>query len=151
MAKHLSTERMEEWVQTDGGDWESFFRFLEKKAKVARKIQILENTGSGFKSPTEKKCSICDGDHQTNFCRRQKKPSLQLAVGESKMCHVCDQDVYTYKTKDGKSKPNSRIVNCPKFIEANKDRKLQILAEVKKKVRSICKNCSSYNHKSEEC
>ena len=76
VAKHLSTERREEWVQTDGEDWEAFFKFLEKKAKVARKIQILENTGSGFKPPSEKKCSICSGDHYTKFCKNRKKPSL---------------------------------------------------------------------------
>ena len=62
IAGYLDANLIDKWVESGGDNWESFFKFLERSAKLARQKQILENTGlraAPISSPAEdSSCSI---------------------------------------------------------------------------------------------
>ena len=47
---HLTPEQLIWWVKTDASDWNAFYCFLEKQAKEASQIQVLQNTTIGCKT-----------------------------------------------------------------------------------------------------
>ena len=72
-------------------------------------------------------------------------------MGEKKLCQDCDQDAQKYKASKGKFQVTYRATACPKFKSANLNAKIGFLNQIKKKIGFICKFCSGYNHKSEDC
>ena len=40
--KNLTPEQLVWWVKTNASDWNAFYCFLEKQAKEARQIQVLQ-------------------------------------------------------------------------------------------------------------
>ena len=66
VSKHLTPKQLVWWVKTEGSkDWNAFYCFLEKQAKEAHQIQVLQNTAHGCKqqSAVEQKCIHCGGGH----------------------------------------------------------------------------------------
>ena len=58
VSKHLTPEQLIWWVKEDATDWNTFYCFLEKQAKVACEVQVLWNICFG--SPTPAKDSSCE-------------------------------------------------------------------------------------------
>ena len=77
VTKHLSTEDMKSQVNSGATDWNSFFCFLEKLAKSACQVQVLNETRSGFNAVTQKKCDHCAGDHLTKFLQQEGRISIE--------------------------------------------------------------------------
>ena len=51
VSKYLTAKQLVWWVKTEGNkDWNVFYCFLEKQAKEACQIHVLQNTVHGCKS-----------------------------------------------------------------------------------------------------
>ena len=55
-----------------------------------------------------------------------------------------------FKCSDG-TKVSFRAFTCPKFKSANYAAKIELLNLTKKKVGVLCKHCSAFTHKSDDC
>ena len=64
VSRYLTPKQLVRWVKTDASDWNAFYCFLEKQAKEARWIKVLQNTALGCKQPlaVKKKCIHCSRD-----------------------------------------------------------------------------------------
>ena len=64
VSKYLTPEQLVWWVKQDASDWNAFYCFLEKQAKEACWIQVLQNTALSCKQPSavEKKYIHCSGE-----------------------------------------------------------------------------------------
>ena len=92
MSKYLTPKQFVWWVKTEASDWNAFYCFLEKQAKEACQIQVLQNTALGCKQPSavENKCIHCGSDHGSKHCKSnwpnkvdRPKGRLQLAINSS--------------------------------------------------------------------
>ena len=42
ISKHLSTKQLEEWLELDIEDWDSFYNYIEKLARKSRKLCTMK-------------------------------------------------------------------------------------------------------------
>ena len=65
VTKHLPIEIAQIWCQKDLSGWSSFFNFLEKEAKDAKKMITNEAINSALSGGADKpqKCSTCHKSH----------------------------------------------------------------------------------------
>ena len=85
----------------------------KKLAQEFQEIQMYDNTRSGDK---DKKCHICQGDHLAQYCKSYKKTAIQLTIGVTKLCGVCDQEAHTFKSKDSTVRTNTQVSTYPKSV-----------------------------------
>ena len=62
VSKHLIPEQLVWWVKEDATDWNAFYCFLEKQAKVACQVQVLRNICLGCTTPAD---DSSDGEDHT--------------------------------------------------------------------------------------
>ena len=65
MSRHLPKEVAWKWCCKDLRGWTSFYTYLEKEAKAAKKILTFESINSTLSGGSEKpqKCSVCNKSH----------------------------------------------------------------------------------------
>ena len=97
VTRHLLKEIAWKWCQKDLSGWSSFFNFLEKEAKVAKKMITNEAINSALSGGADKpqKCSTCHKSHPGNCQKTKTKAVVQSA---DKICLVCSKQAHKYKT-----------------------------------------------------
>ena len=91
VSKYLTPKQLVWWEKQDFSDWNAFYCFLEKQAKEACHIQVLQNTVLGCKTlAVKRKCLHCGRDHNSKHCKLncqskvdRPKGKLQLVFGSS--------------------------------------------------------------------
>ena len=98
--RHLPKEIVWKWCHKDLSGWASFFNFLEKEAKVAKKMITNESINSALSGATDKpqKCTTC---HKNYPGKCQKTKTTAVVQGADKTCPVCSKHAHKYKTKLG--------------------------------------------------
>ena len=65
VTRHLPKDIARKWCRNDLSGWSNFFNFLEKEAKVAKKMITNETLNSALSGGADKpqKCSMCHKSH----------------------------------------------------------------------------------------
>ena len=93
VTRHLPKEIAWKWCHKDLSGWSSFFNFLEKEAKVAKKMITNEAINSELSGGAHKpqKCSMC---HKSLPGKCQKTKTTDVVKGADKICLVCSKQVF---------------------------------------------------------
>ena len=112
VTRHLPKEIAWKWCQKDLSGWSSFFNFLEKEAKVAKKMITNEAVNSALSGGADKpqKCSMCHKSHPGKY---QKTKTAAIVQGTDKRCLFCSKIANKYKAKLVTQRISKRIEDCP--------------------------------------
>ena len=94
VTRHLPKEIAWKWCRKDLSGWSSFYSYLEKEAKAAKKMM----TNKSINSDKSQNCSLCHKSH-SGKCQRTK--TTAVIQGNDKICPVCNKQAHKYKTKSG--------------------------------------------------
>ena len=146
---HLPKEIAWKWCHKDLSGWSSFFNFLEKEAKVAKKMITNESINSALSGATDKpqKCTMC---HKNHPGKCQKTKTTAMVQGADKTCPVYSKQAHKYKTESGAKGISKRIKDCPGFKAATIDQKQEMVKKIKIK-NPVCSKCSNWSHSDDSC
>ena len=126
VTRHLPKEIAWKWCRKDLSGWSSFYSYLEKEAKAAKKMMMNESINTALSGGGDKlqKCSMCNRSH-SGSC--QKIRTAAVIQGTKESCPVCNKQAHKYRTKSRAEGISKRIKDCPGFKAATEDQKQEMV------------------------
>merc|ERR1712055_1166611 len=150
VSRHLPKDIMWRWHKKGLSGWTNFFDYIEKNAKVAKKVLTTESINAALTSEGDKlaKCSSCNKNH-SGKCNKPRNVAA-ANQGAEKLCPICNKTAHKYKNKSGQEGISKRVKDCPDFKSADDNKKDELVKKLKEK-HPVCSKCSGWSHKTEAC